>query len=94
MKDKEENSSYFAPTLEKGLDISKVVLRWFTQRCVVVIPKTVRKEKIEENFNIFDFELIVEDIEIIKTLDTKTSSFFDHRDPAMVKWLGERKLAL
>jgi diketogulonate reductase-like aldo/keto reductase len=48
----------------------------------------------KENFNIFDFELSKEDMEAIKTLDTKTSSFFDHRDPAMVKWLGERKLAV
>jgi diketogulonate reductase-like aldo/keto reductase len=52
----------------------------------------LRKERIEENFNIFDFELNTGDIEAIKTLDTKTSSFFDHRHPAMVKWLGERKL--
>jgi 2,5-diketo-D-gluconate reductase A len=44
------------------------------------------------NFNIFDFELSAEDMEAIKTLDTKASSFFDHRDLAMVKWLGERKL--
>ena len=72
--------------------VAQVVLRWLTQREVVAIPKSVRKERMEENFNIFDFELSAEDIEAIKTLDTKTSSFFDHRDPAMVKWLGERKL--
>ena len=47
----------------------------------------------KENFNSLDFELSAEDMEAIKTLDTKSSSFFDHRDPAMVKWLGERKLA-
>jgi diketogulonate reductase-like aldo/keto reductase len=46
----------------------------------------------EENFNSLDFELGVEDMEAIKTLDTNASLFFDHRDPAMVKWLGERKL--
>ncbi|WP_208420099.1 hypothetical protein [Paraflavitalea devenefica] len=45
----------------------------------------------EENFNIFDFELTGQEMESIKTLDTATSSFFDHRDPAMVRWLGERK---
>jgi diketogulonate reductase-like aldo/keto reductase len=72
--------------------IAQVILRWLTQRGVVVIPKSVRKERIEENFNIFDFELSPEDMEAIVTLDTKTSSFFDHRDPAMVKWLGTRKL--
>lgn len=72
--------------------IAQVVLRWLTQRGVVAIPKSVRKERMEENFNIFDFELSAEDMETIKTLDTKTSAFFDHRDPKMVKWLGERKL--
>ncbi|MBK6978212.1 MAG: aldo/keto reductase [Cytophagaceae bacterium] len=70
--------------------IAQVVLRWLTQRGIVAIPKSVRKERMEENFNIFDFELNTEDMEKIKTLDTKTSAFFDHRDPIMVKWLGER----
>lgn len=74
--------------------VAQVVLRWLIQRGVVAIPKSVRKERMEENFDIFNFELNFEDIEAIKTLDTKTSSFFDHRDPAMVKWLGERKLNL
>jgi diketogulonate reductase-like aldo/keto reductase len=68
--------------------IAQVILRWLTQRGVVAIPKSVRKERMEENFNIFDFELSSEDMEAIKALDTKTTSFFDHRDPAMVKWLG------
>jgi 2,5-diketo-D-gluconate reductase A len=72
--------------------LAQVVLRWLTQRGVVAIPKSVRKERIKENFNIFDFELSVEDMEAIATLDMKTSSFFDHRDPVMVKWMGERKL--
>jgi 2,5-diketo-D-gluconate reductase A len=74
--------------------IAQAILRWLTQRGVVAIPKSVRKERMEENFNIFDFELSAEDMEAIKKLDTKASSFFDHRDPAMVKWLGERKLAV
>jgi diketogulonate reductase-like aldo/keto reductase len=72
--------------------IAQVVLRWLTQRGVVAIPKSVRKERMEENFNSLDFELSADDMEAIKTLDTKASLFFDHRDPAMVKWLGERKL--
>jgi diketogulonate reductase-like aldo/keto reductase len=74
--------------------IAQVILRWLTQRGVVVIPKSVRKERMEENFNILDFELAEEDMNEIKRLDTKASLFFDHRDPAMVKWLGERKLAV
>ena len=72
--------------------IAQVVLRWHIQRGIVTIPKSVRKERMDENMNIFDLELNQEEMEKIKTLDTNTSSFFDHRDPKMVKWLGERKL--
>ncbi|MDQ8739103.1 aldo/keto reductase [Paenibacillus sp. LHD-38] len=72
--------------------VAQVVLRWLTHREVVVIPKSVRKERIIENFNIFDFELDNEDMESIAALDTKQSLFFSHRDPEMVKWLGTRKL--
>lgn len=74
--------------------IAQVVLRWLTQRGVVVIPKSVRKERIIENFNIFDFELSAEDMEAIVLLDTKASLFFDHRNPEIVKWMGSRKLDL
>lgn len=72
--------------------IAQIILRWLVQRNVVAIPKSVRKERMAENFSIFDFELNAADMEAIKTLDTKSSAFFDHRDPVMVKWLGERKL--
>ncbi|WP_026841234.1 aldo/keto reductase [Citrifermentans bremense] len=74
--------------------VAQVVLRWLTQRGVVVIPKSVNKERIVQNFNIFDFELAAEDMGSIATLDKKESSFFDHRDPDMVKWIGTRKLDL
>jgi len=71
--------------------VAQTILRWLTQRGVVAIPKSVHKERIIENFNIFDFELSQEDMEAIVALDTKVSSFFDHRDPKMVKRLGEAK---
>jgi len=72
--------------------IAQVVIRWLLQRGVIAIPKSVRKERMAENIDVFDFELGAEEMESIKTLDTNASSFFDHRDPAMVKWLGERKI--
>jgi len=71
--------------------VAQVILRWLTQRGVVAIPKSVRKERMAENFNIFDFELGPDDMGAIATLDTKQSLFFDHRDPAMVKALGTAK---
>jgi diketogulonate reductase-like aldo/keto reductase len=72
--------------------VAQIILRWLTQRGVVAIPKSVRKERMIENFNIFDFELGQEDMERIATLDTKESLFFSHRDPEIVKWIGTRKL--
>ena len=77
---------------QKGWCATQVVLHWLTQRGVIAIPKSVRKERMEENFNIFDFELDEKDLESIKGLDTKQSLFFDHRDPEKVKWLGTRKI--
>jgi len=75
-----------------GKSIAQVILRWLTQRGVIAIPKSVRKERMAENFDIFKFELSPEDLQAIAALDTQSSLFFDHRDPAMVKWLSERKL--
>jgi 2,5-diketo-D-gluconate reductase A len=71
--------------------VAQVIVRWLTQRGVVAIPKSVRKERMAENFNIFDFELTPDEMSAIATLDTGTSSFFDHRDPAMVKMMSEAK---
>ncbi len=72
--------------------VAQIILRWLTQRGVVVIPKSVRKERMAENFNSLDFEIEADDMEIIKTLDTKTSLFFDHRNPEIIKWMASRKL--
>jgi len=69
--------------------VAQVTLRWLTQRGVVAIPKSVRKERMIENINIFDFKLSDEDIQSIQTLDTKQSMLFSHRDPAIVKWMSE-----
>ncbi len=74
-----------------GKTVAQVILRWLTQRGIVAIPKSVRSERIVENFTIFDFDLSPDDMAAIGTLDTKTSSFFDHRDPNIVKALGEAK---
>lgn len=74
-----------------GKSVAQIILRWLTQRGVVVIPKSVRKERIIENFDVFDIELSAEDMAAIATLDRKQSSFFDHRDPAIAKMLGTAK---
>ncbi len=77
-----------------GKTVAQIILRWLTQRGVVAIPKSVRRERIEANFDIFDVELTPEDMAAIATLDRQESSFFDHRDPEMVKQLSQVKLAI
>jgi len=72
--------------------LAQIILRWLTQRETIALAKSVRKERMMENISVFDFELSTEEMIAITTLDAKTSSFFDHRDPDMVKWLGNRKL--
>ena len=75
-----------------GKSIAQVILRWLIQRDIIVIPKTVSRARMVENFDVFGFELTVGEMEMIQELDMNTSSFFDHRDPAMVKWLGSRQI--
>ncbi|SEP82460.1 MULTISPECIES: aldo/keto reductase [Micrococcaceae] len=75
-----------------GKSVAQVVLRWLIQRSVVVIPKSVRPERMAENFEVFDFALSDEQMGKIASLDTDESLFFDHRDPAMVSRLGGHRV--
>ena len=68
-----------------GKSNGQVILRWLLQRGIVVIPKSVHKTRMEENFNVIDFELSQEDMETISKLDKNESQFFDHRDPAAIE---------
>lgn len=75
-----------------GKSVGQVVLRWLTQRGIASLAKSVRKERMEENMTLEDFELSEEQMMQITALDSATSAFFSHRDPAMVEWLTGRKL--
>lgn len=77
---------------EHGKSVAQVVLRWLIQRDVVVIPKSVRADRMAENFNVFDFELTNDQMSRIAGLNTGGSLFFDHRDPAVVSRLGNMRL--
>jgi 2,5-diketo-D-gluconate reductase A len=92
-----KNGLFTNPVLSKiaaahGKTVGQVVLHWLTQRGVVVIPKTVHPERMAENLDVFDFELTEDEMAAIAGLEVGTSQFFDHRDPAMVKWLSGRTL--
>ena len=90
------NDLFTDPTLSgiaaaHGRSVAQVVLRWLIQRGVVAIPKSVRPERMAENIDIFDFQLTHEEMACIASMDTGASLFFDHRDPAMVASLNERR---
>jgi 2,5-diketo-D-gluconate reductase A len=87
-----QNETLLSVAAKYNKSVAQVILRWVTQRGIIALAKSTRKERMVENFNVLDFELSAEDMAAITALDTKTSSFFDHRDPKMVKWLGERRL--
>ncbi|MFC0181711.1 Aldo/keto reductase [Pseudarcicella hirudinis] len=89
-----QNELLLALSAKYAKTVAQIILRWLTQRGVVVIPKSVRKERMAENLNSLDFELEAADMESIKSLDTKTSLFFDHRNPEIIKWLANRKLEI
>ena len=69
-----------------GKSTAQIMLRWHLQRGIVVIPKSTHKERMAENLAVFDFALTDDEMAKITTLDTATSSFFSHQDPAMVEW--------
>ena len=75
-----------------GKSVGQVVLRWLFQRGIVSLAKSVRKTRMAENINILDFTLTDNEMTHIAAMDTATSAFFSHRDPAMVEWLAGRKL--
>ena len=72
-----------------GKTVAQVILRWHLQRGIVVIPKSTHLERMKENFNVFDFELVQEDMDVISKLDKNESSFFSHQDPSIVEWFGK-----
>lgn len=87
------NNMFSNPTLtEIGKKYNKscaqVILRWLIQRGVIVVCKSTHLERIQENFDVFDFTLTEEDMQTIKGLDTKDSLFFNHQDPNMVEWFN------
>ena len=87
-----ENNLLMEIASEVGKSVAQVALRWQLQRGIVVIPKSVKRSRMEENIDVFDFALTDEQMARIASLDTAASAFFDHRDPAMVKWISERPL--
>ena len=87
-----QNGILLSIAAKHNKSVAQVILRWLVQRGIIALAKSTREERMIENISVFDFELSAEDMAAITTLDTKTSSFFDHRNPEMVKWLGNRKL--
>lgn len=87
-----ENEVLLGIARQHGKSVGQVVLRWLVQRGIVALAKSVRKERMAENIAIFDFALSDADMARIAALDTNTSSFFSHRDPAIVQWMAERRL--
>lgn len=72
-----------------GKTVAQVILRWLIQRGITVLPKSVHKDRMQQNFDVFDFELSPQDMTAMAALDTKQSAFFSHRDPAIVEWFAQ-----
>lgn len=91
------NDVFRTPLLQKigekyGKTVGQVMLRWLLQRDIAVIPKSVRKERMQENFDVFDFELTPADMEAIRTLDTGKSTIYDEMDPHVAMTIGQVKI--
>lgn len=89
-----KNNMFSNPTLVEigkkyNKSVAQVILRWLIQRGVIIACKSTHKERMEENFKVFDFVLSNEDMEAIKALDTSDSLFFNHQDPSMVEWFDK-----
>lgn len=84
-----ENETLKAIGKKYNKSTAQVMLRWSIQRNIVVIPKSTHKERMIENFNVFDFKLSDEDMTAIAKLDTTSSLFFSHADPSMVEWFAD-----
>lgn len=89
-----QNEALTAIAAKYGKSVGQVVLRWLVQRNIVALAKTVRRERMVGNLDVFDFTLDEGDMAVIAQLETGNSSFFSHRDPAMVKWMSERRLEI
>lgn len=87
-----QNETLAAIGAKYGKSVAQVILRWHIQRGVVIIPKSVHKERIEENLNIWDFELGGEDMETIAAMDIGHSEVVDHSSPQTAKWLNGYKI--
>jgi 2,5-diketo-D-gluconate reductase A len=89
-----QDPTIFDQPLLKGIarkhqrSVAQIILRWLTQRDIVVIPKSVNQNRILENINIFDFDLSADDMAAIATMDTGKTTIFDHHDPVRVKFLS------
>ncbi len=75
-----------------GKSVGQVILRWHLQRGVVVIPKTVHKERMIENINLFDFSLTDVEMRQIASLDMNRSATYDDQDPENTRWIGTMKI--
>lgn len=89
-----KNGMFTNDTLQKigekyHKSVAQVILRWLIERKIVVVCKSTHLERMEENFNVFDFSLSKEDMDEIAKLDIKDSLFFNHQDPSIVEWFDK-----